>query len=62
LREKFGRRVVALRKATEMSQEELADRCMSRIERGKGYPSLDAIEQLARGLKVPVARLFEGSD
>ena len=32
---------------------------MSRIERGRANPSLDAIETLAVGLKVPVADLFE---
>lgn len=31
---------------------------MSRIERGKANPSLDAIETLAGGLKVPVKELF----
>ena len=47
------------------SQEAFADRCgfarsyMSRIERGRGNPSLDAIETLAGGLKVQVVRLFE---
>jgi transcriptional regulator with XRE-family HTH domain len=48
-----------------MSQEALADRCgfarsyMSRIERGRANPSLDAIETLAGGLKVRVVELFE---
>jgi transcriptional regulator with XRE-family HTH domain len=32
---------------------------MSRIERGKANPSLDAIETLATTLKVPVSALFE---
>jgi transcriptional regulator with XRE-family HTH domain len=32
---------------------------MSRIERGKANPSLDAIETLAGGLRVPVVRLFD---
>jgi transcriptional regulator with XRE-family HTH domain len=56
---------VALRKAADVSQEELADQCgfarsyMSRIERGKGNPSLDAIERLARGLRVPTSKLFD---
>jgi len=65
LRKKFGQRVTALRKAAGLSQEAFADRCgfarsyMSRIERGRGNPSLDAIEILAGGLKVPVIRLFE---
>jgi transcriptional regulator with XRE-family HTH domain len=32
---------------------------MSRIERGKGNPSLDAVETLAGVLKVPVKMLFD---
>ncbi len=32
---------------------------MSRIERGRANPSLDAIETLAMGLKVPVRDLFD---
>jgi transcriptional regulator with XRE-family HTH domain len=32
---------------------------MSRIERGKANPSLDAIEALAGGLRVSVVELFE---
>lgn len=65
LRKKFGNRVAALRRAAEISQEALADRCgfarsyMSRIERGKANPSLDAIETLAGGLKVAVIELFK---
>jgi transcriptional regulator with XRE-family HTH domain len=66
LRKRFGHRVAALRKAKRpfLSQEALADRCgfartyMSRIERGKANPSLDAIETLAGGLKVAVVDLF----
>ena len=65
LRKKFGLRIAALRKAANVSQESLADRCgfvrsyMSRIERGRANPSLDAIETLAGGLKVRVRELFE---
>jgi transcriptional regulator with XRE-family HTH domain len=65
IRKKLGAKVAALRKASKISQEVLADRCgfarsyMSRIERGKANPSLDAIETLAGGLKVPVSRFFE---
>jgi len=65
LRKKFGQKVTALRKEAGISQEALADRCglarsyMSRIERGNANPSLDAIEILAGGLKVPINRLFE---
>lgn len=65
LRQTFGQRVRELRKANGLSQEAFADKCgfarsyMSRIERGVGNPSLDAIEVLAAGLGVPVAELFE---
>ena len=67
LRKRFGHRVAALRKAKKpfLSQEALADRCgfartyMSRIERGKANPSLDAIETLAGGLKMAVVELFD---
>lgn len=65
LRKKFGQRVAALRRSSGLSQEAFADRCgfarsyMSRIERGRANPSLDAIETLAGGLKVSVKALFE---
>jgi len=67
LRRKFGHRVATLRKAAKpfLSQEALADRCgfarsyLSRIERGRANPSLDAIETLATGLKVRVGELFD---
>lgn len=67
LRKKFGQRIATLRRTAGVSQEDLADRCglarsyMSRIERGKANPSLDAIEILAGGLKVSVVKLFEDS-
>jgi transcriptional regulator with XRE-family HTH domain len=65
LRKKFGDRVAELRKAAGYSQEAFADRCgfarsyMSRVERGKGNPSLDAVETIAGALKVPVKELFD---
>ena len=64
LRKKFGLRVATLRRSAGLSQETFADRCgfarsyMSRIERGRANPSLDAIETLAGGLKVSVKVLF----
>lgn len=48
-----------------MSQEAFADKCgfarsyMSRVERGKANPSIDAIEVLADALGVAVKELFE---
>jgi transcriptional regulator with XRE-family HTH domain len=65
LRKKFGQKVASLRRGAGLSQEEFADRVgfarfyMSRIERGRANPSLDAIETLAGGLTVPVVKLFE---
>jgi len=65
LRKKFGLRVATLRRSAGLSQETFADRCgfarsyMSRIERGRANPSLDAIETLAGGLKVSIKVLFE---
>jgi len=68
LRKRFGSRVKELRQATGVSQEAFADRCgfvrsyMSRIERGRANPSLDAVQILADGLGVEVFRLFIVSD
>lgn len=65
LRKRFGSRVRELRKAAGYSQEAFADHCgfarsyMSRVERGAGNPSLDAIETIAAALDVEVAKLFE---
>lgn len=65
LRIQFGQRVRELRLAAKLSQEAFADRCglarsyMSRIERGAGNPSLDAVEILAVALKVEVKVLFD---
>ena len=65
LRIRFGDKIALLRREAGMSQEAFADRCgfarsyMSRIERGKANPSLDAIEILAVGLKVSARDLFD---
>jgi transcriptional regulator with XRE-family HTH domain len=64
LRQRFGERIKELRTATGESQEAFADRVglarsyVSRVERGKGNPSLDAIEAFAVALQVPVEALF----
>lgn len=58
-------RVKELRLATGLSQEVFADKCgfartyMSRIETGVANPSLDAIETLATGVKVPIELFFQ---
>jgi transcriptional regulator with XRE-family HTH domain len=65
LRKRFGSTVRELRLAQGMSQEAFADHCgfarsyMSRIERGTANPSLDAVEVLAKALRVNVKDLFE---
>ena len=64
LRKRFGAKVRALRMEQGNSQEAFADICglarsyMSRVERGLANPSIDAIEILAKALKVPAAELF----
>jgi len=61
---RLGKNIKHLRKLHEISQEELAERCMfarsymSRLERGKGNPSLDALEKLAKGFNLDVKDLF----
>lgn len=65
LRKLFGDRVKELRLQTNLSQEAFADKCgfarsyMSRIERGKANPSLDAIEVFAEALGVPESDLLK---
>jgi transcriptional regulator with XRE-family HTH domain len=65
LRSQFGIRLRQLREESKQSQEAFADACgyarsyMSRIERGLGNPSLDAIEVLAAALKREVYELFQ---
>ncbi|MDP3138899.1 MAG: helix-turn-helix transcriptional regulator [Burkholderiaceae bacterium] len=64
LRQRFGERIRELRVAAGYSQEAFADHVgyarsyMSRVERGSGNPSLDAIEAFAAALKIDVAELF----
>ena len=65
LRQRFGKRVRALRKQAGLSQEELAARTeisvdfVSLIERGINAPSFDTLEKLAKALGVPVRELFD---
>lgn len=62
---RFGIRLRELRKDRGWSQEAFADHCgiarsyMSRLERGAGNPSLNAIETLAEALDVDVVDLFK---
>lgn len=64
-RELLGARIKELRKARKLSQEELAEligvepQHLSRIEGGRGFPSLDRLEKLAVALKVGLADFFD---
>lgn len=64
-RELLGRRIKELRKTRNMSQDQLAEKVdidpkhLSRIEVGKGYPSLDTLESIALVLGVEVKDFFE---
>ncbi|QOV90963.1 helix-turn-helix domain-containing protein [Humisphaera borealis] len=60
----FGGRLRALRKASGMTQEELGRAAaidykhISGLERGANVPSFEAIERLAKALKVDYYELF----
>jgi transcriptional regulator with XRE-family HTH domain len=62
---RFGRAVRALRAQAGYSQESFADAIgvhrtyMGTLERGLGNPTLDMIARIARGLKLPLPKLFE---
>jgi transcriptional regulator with XRE-family HTH domain len=60
-----GRRLRALRREAEMSQEELADaagvtaKYVSQVENGHANPSLEVLHALSeKGLKIPLAAFF----
>lgn len=61
---RFGRNVKALRKATGLSQDELADKVpihrtyMSGIERGVRAPTIIVVEKIAVALGVEPGALF----
>jgi transcriptional regulator with XRE-family HTH domain len=64
IRKQFGDRVRELREATGLSQEAFADQSgfarsyVSRVERGRANPSIDAVEVIALALGVKVPELF----
>ncbi len=64
IRQRFGARVRELRSTYALSQEAFADQCgfarsyMSRVERGRANPSLEAIQIIAEALGVAVSDLF----
>lgn len=61
----FGKQIKSYRKALNISQEELAERCglhstyIGQVERGEKNASLKSIQKLSRGLKIPISKLFE---
>ncbi len=61
----LGERIKELRKKRQMSQEQLAEKIqidaknLSRIEVGRGYPSLDTLEKIAKVLDVEMRELFD---
>ena len=61
----FGQKVKQLRKAKELSQEDLAEKSglnrpyISAIEQGKRNVSLEVIEKLAEALGIEIKELFE---
>jgi transcriptional regulator with XRE-family HTH domain len=64
-KELLGARIKELRKARELSQDELSQRVnidakhLSRIEVGRSFPSLATLEKIARSLDVEMGDLFE---
>ena len=64
----FGKRVRALRRAKDMTQEQLAERAglslqsVGEIERGRGNPTLVNIERLSAALEEDLASLFDLDD
>ncbi len=64
-KELLGARIKELRKARQLSQEQLSEKInidskhLSRIEVGKSYPSLDTLEKIAKALNVEIKDLFE---
>ena len=65
IRIRFGRAIRRIREEQKITQEEAADRCnvhrtaYSGIERGVRNISLVNIDKVGKGLKTPLARLFE---
>ena len=63
----LGGRIKEIRKLRRLSQEELAERVaidpkhLSRIEVGRGFPSLDTLENLAKCLNVDLKDFFDYS-
>ncbi|MBN9079821.1 MAG: hypothetical protein BGN87_13285 [Rhizobiales bacterium 65-79] len=67
LKRNIAIRLKAVRKARGLTQNELAERtersvdAISNIERGKGLPSVETLDVLAKALEIPIAELFSQS-
>lgn len=61
----LGFRIKEIRKARNLSQEQLSDavgispKHLSRIEMGNGYPSLDTLDKIATNLKAELKDFFD---
>jgi len=68
IKKALGKRIAALRRAKDLSQESLAERCgysvefVSLVERGVNAPSVDGLARLAGALGVEVRELFNFSE
>jgi transcriptional regulator with XRE-family HTH domain len=64
-KELLGSRIKELRKSKGLSQNELSEKVgidskhLSRIEVGRGYPSLDTLDKAAKALDVEIRDFFE---
>lgn len=64
LQKKLGRRIADLRRAKELTQEQLAEAVdcsvefISLVERGVNAPSVAGLEKFAEALKIEVRELF----
>lgn len=64
-RKKFGERIKILRKAKDLTQEELGEKAnlsykfIGEIERGQTNPSFDTLAALAKALNINISQLFE---
>ena len=64
IRKALGQRIRTLRKAKNLTQEELAEKAglsykfIGETERGKANPSIESFYKIAEGMEVSVATLF----
>ncbi len=64
-KELLGARIREIRKARELTQEQLAEmvdveqKHISRIEVGKNFPTIDRLERIAEALHVPMGTFFD---